>query len=442
MKRLLIKNGILVTLDDENRVFQDHGLAVEGSRIKAIGPVSELERLPYDEVLDARGMVILPGFINTHMHFYSAFATGLGKAEPAHDFLEILERLWWRLDKKLTLEDCYYSALIGCIQSIKNGTTTIMDHHASPMAVRGSLAAVARAIREAGLRASLCYEVSDRDGPEIAGAGIQENVAFFESLGKGDEEDLRALFGLHASFTVSDQTLKRAVTAANRLGVGFHIHTAEDAADRKMCLERHNKTVVRRLHHAGILGTHTICAHCVHIDESEMDLLADTGTIVTHQPQSNMNNGVGVMDLPALAGRGVLVGLGTDAMTSNMLEELRSALWVRHLTQRDPGAGFQEVVHTLIRANPAIARRFWGDRVGILEEGGRADIVLFDYDPHTPLTGDSFAGHLVFGLPGSRVDTTIAGGRVLMRAGKLCVLDEERITAEARRLAHALWSRF
>ena len=252
------------------------------------------------------------------------------------------------------------------------------------------------------------------------------------------------MFGLHAAFTLSDATLERAAAEAGRLGAGFHVHVAEAASDQDHSLATHGVRVVERLNRLGVLGPRTIAAHCVHVDEREAGLLAATGTAVAHCPQSNMNNAVGVADVPALARRGVLVGLGTDAMTENMLEELRAALWVRHLAAGDPSAGWSETLATLLTGNAAIADRLWpGLGLGELREGGAADVVLIDYDPPTPLDATTLGGHLVFGLSQASVDATIVAGRVLMAGRRLRLdLDEAELAARARERSRALWERF
>ena len=441
-KTLLIKNGMVVTLGDDNRVLYNHAVLCEGKHIKKIAPQKTF-RGKYDKVIDAHGKVVLPGFINAHMHFYSTMVRGLGKAAPSKDFQEVLENLWWRLDKKLTLDDCYYSAMLPLIDAIKHGTTTIIDHHASPFAVTGSLDVIAKAVKQSGLRASLCYELSDRDGEKIAQEGIDENVAFIKRCQKEDDDQLRALFGLHASFTISDRTLEIASEAGRRLGAGFHVHTAEAKSDQDYTEKNFGMRVVERFHKYGILGTKTIAAHCVHVNEKEMELLAETGTAVAHNPQSNMNNAVGIADIIALAQKGVLVGLGTDAMTVNMLEELRVALWAQHLSHGNPACGFMEALSTLAFNNAKIANRYWDGKLGALREGNFADIVLVDYFPPTPFDENTFLGHLCFGISQSAVDTTIASGTVLMEKRKLRItLDEERIAARSLELSKKLWDRF
>lgn len=442
MSTLLIANGTVVTLGEPNRVIDDGAVLIEDDKIKKLAKTADLKG-SYDKVIDARNKVVLPGFINAHMHFYSTMVRGLGKMEPAVDFVDVLKKLWWRLDKQLVLEDCYHSALIPLIDSVKKGTTTLIDHHASPFAVTGSLEMISRAVRQVGLRASLCYEVSDRDGKDIAMDGIRENTAFIEKCSSEEDDYIKALFGLHASFTISDETLRQAVEAGRGLDTGFHIHVAEAASDQAYALEHFGMRVVERLHKAGVLGPKTIAAHCVHIDEHEMDLLKATDTSVVHNPQSNINNAVGVADLIAMTGKGIRVGLGTDAMTVNMLEELRQALWIHHLAQANPSVGFMEVMNTLTINNAEIAGRYWETGIGELREGYAADIILMGYYPPTPFSADTFLGHLAFGLSQATVDTTIVGGRVLMEDRKLKIgVDEQEVAAQSRKLAAKLWERF
>lgn len=442
MSTLLIKNGYIVTLGEKNKVLKDHALLIENDKIKKLAPTSEFKD-SYDEVIDAHGKAVMPGFINAHMHFYSTMVRGLGKAKASSNFVEVLENLWWRLDKKLALDDCYYSAVIPLIDAIKRGTTTLIDHHASPGAVRGSLDIIAKAVKETGLRASLCYELSDRDGEKIAQEGLDENVEFIKRCQKENDPQLRALFGLHASFTITDKTMKKAVELAKGLNAGFHVHTAEADSDQISCEKEHGMRVVERFNELGILGPQTITAHCVHVTEKEMDLLRETDTNIVHNPQSNINNAVGVASILKMAEKGIPVGLGTDAMTVNMLEEVRAALWIHKLWNKNPSVGFCEALNTLPFNNPKIANKYWNLGLGELKEGNAADVILMDYYPPTPFDENTFLGHLGFGLSQSFVDTTIASGKVLMRNKELKIkLDEEKIAADAMQLSKKLWDRF
>jgi putative selenium metabolism protein SsnA len=372
---------------------------------------------------------------------------------PPADFPQILENLWWRLDKALTLEDVRYSALVCLADAIRHGTTTLIDHHASPNAIEGSLDIVAEAVQEAGLRACLCYEVTDRDGPERARAGIAENVRFTKSRIGGRqpsvasnqriEPPIAASFGLHASLTLSDETLADCVAAARDLGLGFHIHAAEGLADQEDSLSKSGKRVIHRLHDAGILGPQTISAHCVHVDEGEIEVLAETGTWVTHQPRSNMNNGVGVAPVEAMLRSGVNVALGNDGFSNQMFAEMKAAYLVHKLAQRDPRAMPGDIVMRLAYANNGrLARVFWPEMVlGELHKGAMADLVFLDYHPTTPLVAENLAWHLLFGVEASMITATVCAGQVLMRDHKLLTLDEEAITARSRELAAQVWKR-
>ena len=438
---LLIENGTVLRTGKTPAVLPDHSVCIESGRITRIAPRREIRQFA-GRRLDASGKLVLPGFINAHTHCYSTFALGLTKTRPASTFVGVLKSLWWRLDSALTLEDCYYSALVALLDCIRHGTTTIIDHHASPNAVSGSLACIEKAVKETGLRACLCYELSDRDGKQIAREGLEENASFIRHCRHVNNDRVKALVGLHAAFTLSDHTLESAAQLGHELRSGFHIHVAEAASDQAFSRRHHRRRVVERLNQAGILGPQSIAAHCVHVDRKEMDILAETRTAVVHNPQSNMNNAVGIADVVRMSQRKVLVGLGTDAMTTNMLEELRSALWAQHLLAKNPSVGFGPVMAALFSGNPQIAERIFHLPLGELREGSAGDVVLVDYDPPTPLRRENLFGHLLFGISQAVVDTTIVGGKVLMQNRRLALpIDEERVKARARELSERLWKR-
>jgi putative selenium metabolism protein SsnA len=438
---LIIENGIVLTLGKTPEVLHGASILIEDGLISKITPKGE-KLSNAAKRIDASGRLVVPGFINAHTHFYSSFARGLTKAKPADDFVGVLENLWWRLDKALNLDDVYYSALVALIESIRHGTTALIDHHASPHAVTGSLKAIEKAVRETGLRACLCYELSDRDGAKISQEGLDENASFIRSCQANFDQTITALFGLHASFTISDATLEKAAKLGHDLDTGFHIHVAEAKSDQDFAASNFGMRVVPRLEKMKILGPQTIAAHCVHCTEEEMEILAGTKTSVVHNPQSNANNAVGIADIIAMQKSGVHVGLGTDAMTTNMLEELRVALWNQHLRNNNPSVGFMEAANTLFANNPMIAEKIFGTRMGELRECCAADIAIMDYKPTTPIDNNNFYGHLIFGASQSSVDTTIVNGKVLMENRKLLIdIDEERINARSRELAQKLWDR-
>ena len=438
---LLIENGTVLTLGIAARVLPGYSVLIQDGLIAQVAPKQAIRNFRGRRI-DATGKVVLPGFINAHTHFYSSFARGLTKTKPAKDFNGVLKNLWWRLDCALTTEDCHYSALTALLGSIRHGTTTLIDHHASPRAVLGSLGAIAQAVRETGLRACLCYELSDRDGAGSAEEGLAENAGFIRRCQQQNDPCVRALFGLHASFTLFEATLEKAAAFGHALRTGFHIHVAEAQSDQDWARRHCGQRVVERLKRFEILGPRSLAAHCIHVNRREMDILAQTQTAVVHNPQSNLNNAVGIADVLEWTRRGVLVGLGTDAMSTNMLEELRVGLWAQHWRAQNPSVGFGEVTSALCANNPAIAQRIFGLRLGEICEGAAGDLALFEYDPPTPLETGNVFGHLVFGISQAQADTTIVGGRVLMENRKLELnLDEARIHARARELARNLWQR-
>jgi len=436
MTNLLIKNTTIITGFHSSKVLTNASVLIEEGLITKI--YHDHETCPKGvHTLSGEGQVLLPGFINAHTHFYSAFARGFSKMEPAHNFAEILKNLWWKLDRHLTPEACYYSALLGCIEAIKSGTTTVIDHHAAPSAF--SLNRLSDAVDKSGIRACLCYEVSDRDGQEIAARGIRENIDFLKNLKLQTSDRIKGLFGLHASFTVSEATLNESVQAMKLLDSGFHIHLAEDVSDQLHSTSQYGCRVTERLDRAGALNSNSVLAHGVHLDQNELAIIKDRNCCLIHNAQSNMNNGVGIADLEMWQNAGITFGLGTDAMTYNMLEELRSAIWLQKLKAGDPSHGFNAVTSALLEGNPEIARRIWDLPLGEIKPGNPADLVLFKYQPYTDLNDENIAGHLVFGISQVDANTTIVNGKPLMINRELTELDETAINCAAKPHADQLW---
>ncbi len=439
---MLITNGVLVTYDSEQQIRTGQALYVQDGLITAIGPQADmLARYPDAEQLDARGQLVMPGNICAHTHFYGAYARGMAIPGPApKDFPEILARLWWPLDKALDKDAVRLSALVCLVDAVKHGTTALIDHHASPNAIDGSLDWIADAVDLAGLRAVLCYEVTDRDGQAKAEAGIAENVRFLDAC--SNRARVRGTFGLHASLTLSESTL-RACADANP-GGGFHIHVAEHEADEQDSLAKSGMHVVPRLHEYGILGPKTIAAHCVHITPDEMDRLERTGTWISHQPRSNMNNAVGAMAFDTMMARGMKVAIGNDGFSNAMWQEWKAAYFLHKVVSRDPrAANGADVFKAATANNAALLETFFaGERFGVLAEGARADLIFVDYQPFTPLTGGNLPWHVIFGFEPSMVTMTMVDGQVLMRDRQLLTLDESAIMAEALAHAPAVWKRY
>ena len=436
MTSLLIKNATLVTLNDEGSIIHDGSVFIDGTTITAAG---HLDAVAADKMIDAGGRVVMPGLINAHHHLYSTLARGFSPpGEPAKNFKEILERLWWKVDYALTADDVYYSAILPMIEAIRAGCTTIIDHHASPSCHEGSLDIIERAFREAGLSGCLCYEVTDRNTP---GEGIEENIRFAKKCQDVDDPQIRALFGLHASMTIGPETLERCAAAGQELGIGFHVHIDEAECDGEESMKLFGALPVDRFVNAGIAGPGSLFAHGIHLDDRGWKMLAETGSMMVTNPESNMNNGLAVTPVLELLHSGILLGLGTDGMSNNLIAQARAAYLIQRAIRRDPRVAFVEACQLLLTNNRKICDRIFPEPRGRLVEGHLADVIMLDYVPFTPFDESTFYGHFLFGLLNARVTTTIARGKVLMENGVIPHLDEAAICAKATENARALWRR-
>jgi len=441
---LLIGNGKVITRDNSRPIIDNGCVAIDDKKIIEVGKTQELkEKYSAARFIDAKGKLIMPGFINAHMHYYSTFARGMANDSPAaKNFVDILTGLWWRLDKVLTLEDVYYSTAVPMIDQIKNGVTTAIDHHASPFAVTGSLFKIAEAAEDFGIRSNLCYETSDRDGEKISDEGIAENAEFIKYCNKKKDDMMKAMFGLHASMTISNKTLDKCLSAIDGLNTGFHVHCAEGIQDTADSKAKYGKGVIERWYDAGVLSNKTIAVHSIHISEKEMDLIKEKDAMVVHNPESNMGNAVGASPILEMHKKGILLGLGTDAYTNDMMESYKVANIIHKHVKGDSTVAWGEVPDMLFNNNRKIVERFINGKVGILQEGALADVIVVDYNPPTPINENNINSHLLFGITGKNVDTTIINGKVLMEDRKLVNIDEERIMSKSRELAAKVWERF
>jgi putative selenium metabolism protein SsnA len=444
---MLITHARLITWGSPNQILDDHAVLVKNGTIDAIGPTPDLAKAhPDEDVLDAGGQWLMPGNICAHTHFYGAFARGMAiPGAPPKDFPDVLRKLWWPLDKSLESEDVRYSALVCLVDAIRHGTTTLIDHHASPNSIDGSLDVIADAIDRSGLRAVLCYEVTDRDGDQKSAAGREENLRFIQRCADRSVAGGRvaAAYGLHASLTLSDETLDACRQSAPA-DTAFHIHVAEHEADEYDSLQKSGMRIVDRLQEHEILNSHTIVAHAIHVDAREMELMAQSGCWVSHQPRSNMNNGVGVADVDSLMRMGVRVCLGNDGFSNAMWEEWKTAYLLHKVWHRDPRRmQADRLAEMAVYNNASLAGSFFpGAPLGVIQPGARADIILVDYHPTTPMTEGNLPWHIVFGFHESMVTTTMVEGTLLMHDRRLLTLDEAEIAAKARERVPGVWARY
>jgi cytosine/adenosine deaminase-related metal-dependent hydrolase len=337
------------------------------------------------------------------------------------NFVEILKYLWWHLDKCLDLEMIEASALAAAFYCAKNGVTLIIDHHASPFAIKDSLFTIARAFDRVGISHLLCYEISDRDGEGPREAGLTETDAFLTAGHQGH-------VGLHASFTVGDELLSKAVALAHKHNTGLHMHVAEDLADQEETLGRYGKRVVERLTQAGALALKkSILSHCIHLSEHEKGLIRESGVWVAQNVESNQNNNVGLTGYKSITGN---VLLGTDGMHSDMLRSAKAAFLVGQSTE---GIGFDEI-YGRFRSVHRYAREFG------LRGDAENNLVILDYDSPTELTTDNFLGHFVYGIDSRHVATVICQGKVIVEDGRVTTVNEAEVLAHAREMGKKLWA--
>ena len=437
----LIGNGRLVTRDAANPYLDNGCVAIEGNLIAAVGATEAMKaRYPDAAFIDAKGGVIMPGFINAHNHIYSAFARGLTiKGNNPTNFLEVLDQQWWTIDRHLLLADTRASADATYLDCILNGVTTVFDHHASYGEITGSLFAIADSARAFGVRTNLCYEISDRDGEEKMKAAVKENVDFIKYANADTTDMVKGMMGMHAPFTLSNETLEYCV--AENPGAGYHIHVAEGIDDLYDSLAKYNKRLIFRLHDMGILGEKTICGHCIYINEAEMDLMKHTNTMAVHNPESNMGNAVGCPPVLKMMEKGILLGLGTDGYTNDMTESYKVANILHKHNACKPNVAWGEIPAMLFENNRAMAARFFDKPIGILQPGAYADVIVLDYDPLTPMTADNINSHVLFGMTGRSVVTTVINGVVKMKDRELIGIDKAAVLAHCREQSADLWKR-
>jgi putative selenium metabolism protein SsnA len=438
---MIIGNGPVITNDPANPFLPDGAVVVHGDSIVAVGPAAEIRAAhPGEEMVDVGGRVIMAGLINAHTHAYSAYARGMAVHQPTRDFTEILENLWWRLDKLLTLDDVELNAGTTFIECIRNGVTTVFDHHSSPNAVSGSLQTMADVAGRIGIRSSLCYETSDRDGASVLAAAIEENTLFMKQVNTDEQDMVKGLFGLHAAFTLSEESLDATCAAKEGIAGGFHVHVAEAASDEADSQAKYGKRIVQRFDDHGMLGPETIAAHCVHANPDELELLKYRDTTVVHNPHSNMGNAVGVASVVDMLNRGLRVGLGTDAYTADILASAQVAKVLASDHLADPTVGFGQALQMAFVNNPQICAKFFRKDLGVLKAGAYADLITLAYHPFTPLNAESAGGHILFGMSGSQVNDTMVNGAWVMRGREILTVDEAAIFARSTERAPRIWA--
>jgi putative selenium metabolism protein SsnA len=427
---MLLQNAILISLAGSTVERAD--LRIEKGVITA--KAKKLRAVAGEKTVDLSGKFVMPGMVCGHTHLYSALARGMpGPKKTPRNFYEILKYVWWTLDRALDDEAVYYSALVGVLDAVRCGTTTLIDHHASPNFIRGSLGVMGEAFSKVGVRGVLCYEVTDRNGLVGAKLGLEENEAW---IGKNRGPMFGGLVGAHASFTLSDESLSACADLAEGLESGVHIHIAEDPCDQADCTTKHQMRLIDRLAGMGVLGPKTILGHGTHLDKSSLDIAREAGCWFAHNPRSNMNNGVGYAPVHLM---GKQVALGTDGIGADMFEEAKFA-WFKARDARN-GLGIGDVAGFLTGAQ-SLASMLLNVRLGVLEPGCAADLAVLDYPTPTPVTAENLYGHLIFGMSSQFVTDVMVNGRWVVKNRRVVGVDEERIRDQAQRVAKKVWRGF
>lgn len=372
------------------------------------------------ETIDCKGKLVTHSFANGHHHVYSALARGMGapKKNPVN-FYEVLQYIWWTLDKCLDKDMIQASALATALACAKNGVSFVVDHHASPMAIDNSLQIIADAFDKIGVSHLLCYEITDRDGLDKAAKGLAETERYLQIQ--------QGLVGLHASFTVGNDTLQRAVNLSRKYNSGLHIHIAEDNYDQEHCIDSYGMRVIERMQkHAVLNFDKTILGHCLFLNDTEKKTIANSRSWVVQNMESNLNNRVGYFDGKGLGNR---IMLGTDGMHSDMLQSARSVF----LAGKDHEIiGPMDVYQRFRNAHQYIkANNFTGDAAN--------NLVVLDYDTPTEINSINFAGHFVYGMNSKHVQHVISNGKLIIKDSIITTVEESEVLSFCREMGKKLW---
>lgn len=366
------------------------GYVVFDKKIAKVGEMSSFKDEGY-EIVDAKGKLLLPNFVCAHAHIYSIFARGFALPFNPHNFLEILEQMWWRIDAKITNEITYYSGIAASYEFLLNGVSTVIDHHASGGDIIGSLSELKKSVVDvAHMRGIFCFETSDRYNVAEC---IKENVSFFKE-NKG--EDVAGLFGMHASMTLSNETLS--LIKKDLGAIPLHVHVAESKMDEEDSLKKCNSSIIERFVKYDLINKDSLIVHGVALSDKELDLIKDKGAYMVVNTTSNMNNAVGLPSVKRYLEHNLKVMVGNDGLNSNMASELMNVYYTSHLLNESPKeANLGDVLNMINNAYEYVSRRL-GIKLGKIKEGYVSDFMLVNYSPFTSMDKSNAFGHVFFGL--------------------------------------------
>jgi putative selenium metabolism protein SsnA len=426
----LLKNAQIIHLDPQS--IKEVDIRVVDGIIADCG--KKLRSMKGEETIDLSGKFIVPGFVNSHTHLYSSLSRGMPSSKTApRNFVEILQKVWWKLDEALDEESIYYSALAGAIEAIKFGTTTLIDHHASQNHIPGSLDLIKDGMAKVGIRGILCYETTDRGGMKKRDLGLEENERFVTE--NANNPHFRGTIGGHASFTLCNDSLRKLGELASMYDCGVHIHVAEDKADVLDAEENYSTDIIYRLEDLGALRKKSIFAHGVHLNQKQFARAEKAGAWLVHNPRSNMNNAVGYAPLKWY---GEHSALGTDGFPADMFAESKFGYFRN--AESEHRAEFSRIP-VMLNNGQKLVSDFFGQTFGTLAIGSVADLVVLNYAPPTPLTSQNLLGHFLFGMNSTMVHHVMVNGNWLLWNKQLIGIDEEAVMAKAQKVAARLWKK-
>jgi 5-methylthioadenosine/S-adenosylhomocysteine deaminase len=430
---LLVAGGTVITMDDGRTVIADGAVAIAHGEILAVGRRGRVERsFSARRTIDARGKLVLPGFVNAHTHVPMTLLRG---AKDDVDLMTWLTKYMFPIEKRfVSPEFVRWGALLACWEMIASGTTTFADGYFFEEEV-------ARAADEAGMRAVPGQGIFDVPTPDSKNAaeGLARAERFLNEW-NGHPRITPSLCP-HSCYTVEPDTFRRTLALAERFDAPVQTHLAESPAELAMVRERCGTTPVRHLASLGLLGGRLLAAHCVCVDDEEIALLAESGTGVVHCPESNMKLASGVAPVGRMLSAGVRLGLGTDGAASNndldMIGEMGSAARLHKVATLDPTAAPARDVLAMATIGGARALRM-EDRIGSLEPGKRADLVVLDLAAPAALPLFDPISHVVYSARSDSVETVIVDGKILMERRRFTTLDTEQIRQRVRRLGRRI----
>ncbi|MBN2175529.1 MAG: amidohydrolase family protein [Bacteroidales bacterium] len=416
---LLLRNAIYI--DWKNHSFTEADILVgdgHNGKIKLFYPGEADE--PDADILDCFGKYVTKAFANGHHHVYSTLSKGMPPPViPPKNFHEKLQHVWWQLDKSLDREMIEASALFTAMECAKNGVTFVIDHHASPFAVESSLETLAKAFDKVGVSHLLCYEISDRDGEKVTSAGLEETDSYLKNN--------QGLVGLHASFTISDKTLKSAVSLAEKHHSGIHIHVAEDRIDQRDSIEKYGYRVVNRLQIFGVTDLpKSILVHCIHLNDEERNIMKNAESWIVVNMESNLNNNVGQFSSARL---GDNIMLGTDGMHSDMLRAAKATYFgCLRIDKATPAKLYERFrnIHNYTYQNG-------------INGDGENNLVVLDYPTPTDFNSENFTVHFIYGIESKHVQHVISDGKLIVKDKKLTQANEGEILEFSREMGEKLW---